>query len=202
MVDGRVLEQHHRGVPRSSAGRARIRGSVKSTRATGRRAIPEPLRRDVRLLGRLLGQVIAEQGGDDLLGDVEELRRLVISARHSATDERKAEGLVASWSIERAEQVARAFTCYFHLANLAEEHQRVRALRERDQGPDPLPESLAATMKEVRRETHGRGFQRMLKKLRGNPVLPATPTQARRRAVVPAISRVAVQLERGNDESA
>ena len=83
---------------------------MSSTRATARRAIPEPLRRDVRLLGRLLGQVIAEQGGDDLLRDVEQLRRLVISARHSAADERRAEALVASWSIERAEQVARAFT--------------------------------------------------------------------------------------------
>jgi len=175
---------------------------VNSTRATARRAIPDPLRRDVRLLGRLLGQVIAEQGGDDLLRDVEELRRLVISARHSAADERRAEALVASWSIERAEQVARAFTCYFHLANLAEEHQRVRALRVRDQGPDPLPESLAATMKEVLRETHGRGFHQMLKKLRVNPVFTAHPTEARRRAVVTAISRVAVQLERVNDESA
>ena len=175
---------------------------MNSSRATARRQIPEPLRRDVRLLGGLLGQVIAEQGGDDLLRDVEELRRLVISARHSAADERKAEALVASWSIERAEQVARAFTCYFHLANLAEEHQRVRALRERDQGPDPLPESLAATMKVVLREMDARRFNQMLKKLRVHPVFTAHPTEARRRAVVTAISRVAVQLERVNDVSA
>ena len=172
------------------------------TRATARRAIPEPLRRDVRLLGGLLGQVIAEQGGDDLLSDVEELRRLVISARHSAADERKAEALVASWSVARAEQVARAFTCYFHLANLAEEHQRVRALRERDQGPDPLPESLAATMKDVLREMDTGGIHLMLKKLRVHPVFTAHPTEARRRAVVTAISRVAVQLDQVNDESA
>ena len=89
-------------------------------RAAARREIPDPLRRDVGLLGRLLGQVIAEQGGADLLEDVEKLRRLVIAARSSARDERLAEQLVASWSVERAEQVARAFTCYFHLANLAE----------------------------------------------------------------------------------
>src|SRR5690349_15935658 len=139
---------------------------MNTSRAKARQAVPEPLRRDVRLLGGLLGQVIAEQGGEDLLSDVEELRRLVISARHSAADERKAEGLVASWSIERAEQVARAFTCYFHLANLAEEHQRVRALRERDQGPDPLPESLAATMQQVLRELDARGVIQMLKKLK------------------------------------
>jgi phosphoenolpyruvate carboxylase len=176
--------------------------TLNPTRATARSQIPAPLRRDIRLLGRVLGQVIAEQGGEDLLGDVEKLRRLVISARHSAADEREAEDLVASWSIERAEQVARAFTCYFHLANLAEEHQRVRVLRERDQGPDPLPESLAATMKEVLRETGTRGFHQMLKKLKVHPVFTAHPTEARRRAVVTAISRVAVQLDRVNDESA
>ncbi|TMD19632.1 MAG: phosphoenolpyruvate carboxylase, partial [Chloroflexi bacterium] len=186
----------------SPQGRGSRGEDVSSTRATARRAIPEPLRRDVRLLGRLLGQVIAEQGGDDLLRDVEQLRRLVISARHSAADERRAEALVASWSIERAEQVARAFTCYFHLANLAEEQQRVRALRERDQGPDPLPESLAATMKDVLREMDTRGFNQMLKKLRVHPVFTAHPTEARRRAVVTAISRVAVQLEKVHEEAA
>src|SRR5437870_13113939 len=101
--------------------------AVNPRRAKARRAIPAPLRRDVRLLGRLRGQVIAEQGGDDLLGDVEELRRLVIAARHSARDGRRAEDRVASWSIERAEQVPRSFTCYFHLATLAAARQRVRA---------------------------------------------------------------------------
>src|SRR3989442_13857019 len=89
--------------------------AVNPRRAVARRAIPAPLRRDVRLLGRLLGQVIAEQGGDDLLGDVEELRRLVIAARHSAAYERKAEDLGASWSIDRAGQVAPALPCHFHL---------------------------------------------------------------------------------------
>src|SRR5712692_5821267 len=202
MGDGRVLEQHHRGVPRSSAGLAGIRGSLNASRARARRAIPAPLRRDVRLLGRLLGQVIAEQGGASLLRDVERLRRSVIAARGSARHERMAEHLVASWSVERAEQVARAFTCYFHLANLAEEHQRVRALRERDQGPDPLPESLAATMKEVLSGTNTRALNQMLKKLRVHPVFTAHPTEARRRAVVTAISRVAVQLDRVNDDSA
>ena len=105
--------------------------------------LPEPMRRDVRLLGDLLGEVISESAGADLLADVERLRRAVIAAR-SAADRGSAAAtaagdeitaLVASWSWERAEQVARAFTVYFHLANLAEEHQRIRLLRERDAGP-------------------------------------------------------------------
>ena len=152
------------------------------------REIPEPLRKDVGLLGRLLGQVIAEQGGADLLRDVERMRKLVIAARTSPAQERAAERLVASWSIGRAEEVARAFTCYFHLANLAEERHLERVLRQREQSGDPIPESLAAT-KHVR-----------LKDLSVHPVFTAHPTEARRRAVVTAIARIAEQIDRGSEE--
>ena len=54
--------------------------------------------------------------------------------------------MVAAWPLERAEAVAHAFTVYFHLANLAEEHQRIRTLRERDTGDQPVRESLAAAV--------------------------------------------------------
>ena len=107
--------------------------------------LPETMRRDVRLLGDILGEVITESDGADLLADVERLRRAVIEARRvldRASPEAAAAGdeiaaLVASWSWQRAEQVARAFTVYFHLANLAEEQQRVRTLRERESGDSP-----------------------------------------------------------------
>jgi phosphoenolpyruvate carboxylase len=106
------------------------------------------------MLGEILGQVVAEFGGAALLRDVELLRRSVIRARAHAAHERRAEKLVASWSLSRATAVARAFACYFHLANLAEEHHRARVLRERDQGPKPMPESLAATVAELK-SRHG-----------------------------------------------
>ena len=109
-------------------------------RESARQEIPPELRRDVRLLGDMLGTVIADYGGATLLGDVERLRSVVIRARDDGRFEREAEKLVASWKLERAELVARAFTCYFHLANLAEEHHRARVIRERDRGPEPLPE--------------------------------------------------------------
>ena len=102
------------------------------SRELARQEMPGQLRRDVKLLGQLLGRVLAESGGPSLLEDVERLRQLVISARHSDADEQAAADLVAGWPAARAEQVARAFTCYFHLVNLAEEHQRARALCERD----------------------------------------------------------------------
>src|SRR5271170_4838741 len=110
-----------------------------------RAELPELMRRDVRLLGDILGEVVRDSDpktGPDLLADVERLRHAVIEARYQAREDAEdAEGagdviaaLVASWDLDRAEQVARAFTVYFHLANLAEEHQRIRQLHERDTG--------------------------------------------------------------------
>src|SRR5438128_368127 len=133
-----------------------------------------------------------------LLKDVETLRRSVIRARDADVHERKTEAIVASWPVERAEEVARAFTVYFHLVNLAEEHHRARVLRERD-GRGPQPESLAATVAELQRK-HGRSrLMEMLSCLEVHPVFTAHPTEARRRAVVTAIRRVGEQLNRLED---
>src|ERR1700735_1689640 len=126
------------------------------------------MRRDVRLLGDLLGEVLRETGGQGLLDDVERLRRAVIAARHAESPApagtRRPSGdpfgkisdMVASWPLERAEAVAHAFTVYFHLANLAEEHQRIRTLRERDTGEAPVRESLAAAVDGLRDLAPGR----------------------------------------------
>src|SRR3984893_11863929 len=155
------------------------------SRDADRLQMPEPMRRDVRLLGDLLGQVLRESGGQDLLDDVERLRRAVIAARQAgprdgppddgaadpAGDEIAA--LVAGWPLDRAELVARAFTVYFHLTNLAEEQQRVRTLRERDSGAAPARESLAAAVAEFRQEQGTDQLDDLLTRLRVHPVLTA-----------------------------
>ena len=151
------------------------------------------------MLGERLGLVIKEDGGAGLLKDVETLRRSVIRARDTDEFERRTEKIVGSWSLARAEQVARAFTCYFHLVNLAEEHHRARVLRERDRDPDPVPESLAATVAALRRKVGRRRLMEILGCLEVHPVFTAHPTEARRRAVVTAIRRVGEQLDRFDD---
>src|SRR5438067_1075321 len=168
-------------------------------RKTARQEIPPELRRDVRLLGQILGNVIADYGGAGLLRDVERLRRLVIRARDEGRFERDAERLVASWKLERAELVARAFTCYFHLANLAEEHHRARVIRERDRGPEPLPESIAATVGMLQPRLGRKRVTALAAGLEVHPVFTAHPTESRSRAVVTAIRRVGDQLERLDD---
>ncbi len=186
---------------------ARARGAP--SRAADRRQVPAPMRRDVRVLGEILGQVIRESDGQDLLDDVEALRRRVITARgqdaaegeatdHFADSDADDEiaALVASWPLVRAEAVARAFTVYFHLANLAEEHQRIRALRERDDGSGPVRESLAAAITSLRDSLSAEQLTALLRRLEVHPVLTAHPTEARRRAVTEALRRIGAQLDR------
>jgi len=169
------------------------------SRVHARFEVPAPLRADVRLLGELLGKVLEEYGGPTLLADVEQLRELAISA-HSDDPEpaelaaTASEELVSSWDLERAENVARAFTCYFHLTNLAEEYHRVRALREYDTGDAPVRDSLAAAVGEVSAQYGEEQALTLLSGLEFRPVLTAHPTEARRRAVASAIRRISTLL--------
>jgi phosphoenolpyruvate carboxylase len=180
-------------------------------RDADRQNVPAPMRRDVRLLGDLLGEVLREAGGQGLLDDVERLRRAVIAARHAGSPGSAGTGrprgdalskiseMVASWPLERAEAVAHAFTVYFHLANLAEEHQRVRTLRERDSGDRPVRESLADAVARIGSGPGAASLGDLIGGLRVHPVLTAHPTEARRRAVTEALRRIGGQLSRLDD---
>jgi phosphoenolpyruvate carboxylase len=162
--------------------------------------MPGPLRRDVRLLGRLLGRVLEEAGGPGLLEDVERLRRATIALRAADGGRRQARArvveLVAGFDLDRAEPLARAFTVYFQLVNLAEEQHRVRTLRERRQQGGQVRESFEAAVAEVRDAAGEDGLAGLLGRLEVAPVLTAHPTEARRRAVVDALRRIAVELGR------
>jgi phosphoenolpyruvate carboxylase len=171
-------------------------------RVDGREAeeMPGALRRDVRLLGGLLGRVLQEAGGPGLLEDVERLRRATIALRAADGGRRQARArvveLVAGFDRDRAELLARAFTVYFQLVNLAEEQHRVRTLRERRRQGGQVRESFEAAVAEVREAAGADGLAGLLDRLEVAPVLTAHPTEARRRAVVDALRRIAVELAR------
>jgi phosphoenolpyruvate carboxylase len=116
----------------------------------------EPLRRDVRLLGDLLGRVLVEQGGQELL-DVEERLRLLNRALRADPEgpeaparEAEVEGIVDGLDVAFETGVIRAFSIYFQLVNAAEQHHRVRRRRARDAERAAegraQPESLAAAI--------------------------------------------------------
>lgn len=164
----------------------------------------DQLRADVRLLGSLLGTVLTESGGQELLDDVEQLRALTIAAYNGEPDAlASAEQLVEAFTPQRAEEVARAFTCYFHLVNLAEEYHRVRTLRSRDlatpDGTSLRTDTLAGAVAALRNEVGEEETAKRIAALEFRPVLTAHPTEARRRAVASSIRRISTQLSKLDD---
>jgi phosphoenolpyruvate carboxylase len=164
-----------------------------ATRSRPGDAMPAELRRDVRLLSTILGEAIAASGGPRLLEEVEALRRATIAQRRGPSPARRAAALERVEALDPAiaEQVIRAFTCYFQLVNLAEERQRIRVLRARSRGPRPLEGSIAG----LGALATPAGFA----DLTIRPVLTAHPTEAKRRAVAEHVWRIGELLERLDD---
>ena len=197
------------------SGTARLRPARRARRVgpTAVRAEPtgigssgarDPLALEVRLLGALLGQVIVEQAGPDLFDLVERIRKHSIALRR-ADDPAVRERLgteIAGLDPDREEDVIRAFSLYFQLVNLAEERQRVRALRRRARAvrAGALERSLADAVRRLGRlGRSGRQIDEIVAGLRISPVLTAHPTEARRRTLLVALRRCAVLLERLDD---
>jgi phosphoenolpyruvate carboxylase len=172
--------------------------SVGTARARDRLAL------EVRLLGSLLGQVIAEQAGRDLLDLVERVRRTTIRIRREG-DPAERETLAATLAdldTDRAEVVIKAFSLYFRLVNLAEERDRARTIRRQGRATpgSPSADTLAGAVAALRRQGFGDGAIRAeVGRLRITPVLTAHPTEARRRTLLLALRRVERLLARLED---
>jgi phosphoenolpyruvate carboxylase len=147
------------------------------------------LRRDVRMLGTILGTVLVEQEGTWLLDLVEQIRR---DARAARRDDTVVDVDPALGANEQA-LVLRAFGLYFQLANLAEQHHRLRRRRE-DAHEGRVPrESLDGVFRQlgdVDERAHGTSIRL---------VLTAHPTEATRRTILLAHIRISVQLRRLDD---
>ena len=155
-----------------------------------------PLRRDVRSLGTLLGEVLREQAGDDLFAHVEALRQGTIRRRDAEANGNHEEAarhaavsldLVHSLPVERAILLTRAFAFYFELINLAETNHRKRrriALRLNGEAAHQRG-SLAGTLCEMRRVgiTADEAMD-WLKRVLIVPVFTAHPTEVARRSVM------------------
>jgi phosphoenolpyruvate carboxylase len=160
------------------------------------------LRANVRLLGDLLGQVLVEQEGQDLLDEEERIRALARDAR--AGGSRRALGAaVAALGPERQGAVLRAFALFFQLVNIAEQHHRIRRLREYEAEGRIPRESLADAFAQFDGSGVGEAeIQAAGARLRVELVLTAHPTEATRRTVLEAHRRIAALLARLDDEAA
>jgi len=148
--------------------------------------IDQHLRSQVRHIGAILGDVLQEQGGPELLQKVEQVRKRTIELRSDWTSEEQQKFLeeMLNLDLESAYLLVRAFTIYFHLLNLIEERSRLRTLsdRERRQWPIPRSESIAAALKSLKEEdVPANQINRLLSRMLVEPVLTAHPTESRRR---------------------
>lgn len=161
------------------------------------------LRRDVRLLGRLLGDVIIEQEGQELFELEEQVRQLSIRRRRGPKEGRQTAAseltaLLKKLPLEQAEPVLRAFSVYFQLVNLAEQHHRIRRFRAHASDPQALPQrgSLEAAFHTLRDAGVSKERVRQtLLSLDFTLTLTAHPTQAARRTLLEKLYRIQRALE-------
>ena len=178
-----------------------VRGEPRGIGTAGAR---DPLAREVRLLGSLLGQVIVEQEGLDLLELVERVRRRTIALRHAedAAERARLSAELDALDLPRAEALIRSFALYFQLVNLAEERHRIRTLRRRERAARGgiLDDSVAEAVRRIWRT--GRRVEDIVElvgRLEIGPVLTAHPTEARRRTLLVALRRCHRLVERLDD---
>ena len=155
------------------------------------------LGRNVRLLGETLGTVLVEQQGAWLLETVESVRLLARSARQSGIVAGVSEPM-RNASPEEQALVLRAFALYFQLANIAEQHHRIRRRRENAHAGRPARDSLEHAL-ELLRDVPPEELERRARDVSVRLVLTAHPTEATRRTVLLAHVRIAAELDRLDD---
>lgn len=164
------------------------------------------LRSRVKLLGTLLGNILREQEGRDVLSAVETLRKGYINLRKNdnPVKRRRLNQLIESLSSENLAHIVRAFSTYFSLTNLAEEsyqhHQRRKQLRQIGSTETLWTGSFDATLRELRDQgINPEQLQILLNQLAYIPVITAHPTEAKRRTIMDAQRRIFETNEELND---
>ncbi|MDQ3761407.1 MAG: phosphoenolpyruvate carboxylase [Actinomycetota bacterium] len=153
------------------------------------------LRADMRLLSTLLGETLVRQGGEELLKLVEEVRRLARAALQDGSAE--ISSLLSTLDVGTAVQLARAFSTYFKLANVAEQLHRSREQRAQFGGRCG---PLRAVVEQLSRDVDRAKVEAVLARLELRPVLTAHPTEASRPSVQGILRRVADVLDQNLPE--
>src|SRR5919108_1043101 len=159
------------------------------------------LRANVRLLGDLLGAVLVEQEGEWLLEQEERVRALARSGRDGdAGAAAELRAVVANLELEQQALILRAFGLYFQLANIAEQHHRLRRRRQYEHEGRVPRESLTDAFEQLAAAGVGEAAVREAgSHLAVELVLTAHPTEATRRTVLEKHQRIAALLRELDD---
>ena len=190
---------------------AAIVSSGTGTKGPEERDLPASLKEEMDLCLQILREVLGEFD-ENLLAKFDEVREHALKAsdeRFSGIltdtnpdqdDLQKVVDIVDKVDVHDAQLLARAFTTYFHLANLCEENYRVSVLHQReaavneDQAVDPVNEMTCAYHQLINEMGPARAKE-LLDQLEFHPVFTAHPTEARRKAVEGKIRRISQLLE-------
>jgi phosphoenolpyruvate carboxylase len=155
-----------------------------------------PLRRDVKMLGGMLGEILVYQGGNELLEKVEKIRTMCKDLRNNFDtaiyDAIKQE--IAELTPSMRKQVIRAFAVYFHLVNIAEQNHRIRRRREYQLQSDvhAQPGSIDHAIQSLKdNQISSDIIQNVLEKISLELVITAHPTEATKRSILELQKRIA-----------
>ena len=161
-----------------------------------------PLIQDIRLLGRILGDVIREQDGVAVFDVIEQVRQLSVAFRRDADAQadKALKKLLKALSADQTVSVIRAFTYFSHLANLAEDRHHIRRRTIRERAGDTQEGSIEVALSRLR--WAGIAPQQVTQTLAESyvsPVLTAHPTEVQRKSILDAERDIARLLaERGD----
>ena len=190
---------------------AAIVSSGTGTKGPEERDLPASLKEEMDLCLQILREVLGEFD-ENLLAKFDEVREHALKARDERfsgiltdtnpdqDDLQKVVDIIDKTDVHEAQLLARAFTTYFHLANLCEENYRVSALHSREnavddtQAVDPVNEMTCAYHQLINEMGPARA-KGLLDQLEFHPVFTAHPTEARRKAVEGKIRRISQLLE-------
>jgi phosphoenolpyruvate carboxylase len=156
-----------------------------------------PLVEDIRLLGRVLGDVIREQEGREMFDLIERIRRLSVSHRRNADSAADAElkKLLKGLSNDQTVSVIRAFTYFSHLANIAEDRHHIRRREVHERAGDLQEGSLGAAFARLRwAGVATKTVAKTLNEAYISPVLTAHPTEVQRKSILDAERSIANTL--------
>ena len=145
------------------------------------------LRADIRRIGKLLGQTLARQEGPPLLDLVEEIRALVRQDAQAAADR------LAAMDVTTGTKLARAFSTYFHLANITEQVHRARDLQRRRARHGGWLDQAGKRIAE--RGVPADEVATAARRLAVRPVFTAHPTEAARRSILSKLRQLADTLD-------
>ncbi len=179
-----------------------IRMPTQPTTTSQRKDSERPLLEDIRLLGRILGDVIREHDGVQAFELVEQVRRLSVAFRRDAdhSADMALKKLLKGLGAAQTVSVIRAFTYFSHLANLAEDRHHIRRRAIHERAGDVQEGSLEVALARLREGGIGaKAVAQSLAQSFISPVLTAHPTEVQRKSILDA-ERAIAQLLAARDD--